>query len=124
VLSVLVTVIGLLLGQSVTPTCAQVDSRLIQLTQAPDPAAFAASAGLDYDDAGVLAIIELVGDDEPDPMAYGLTEEARYANLLQARVPVDQLCLVAADAAVANVRPPAGRAPAGVGASMSKTTSG
>jgi hypothetical protein len=61
--------------------------------------------------SGVLVIAELAGDDEPDATVYVLTDVARSANLLQARVPLTQLCPLAADPAVSLVRPPAARTP-------------
>jgi hypothetical protein len=86
--------------------CVNLDSRLQQLASADDPAAFAQTSGLEYDGARVRVVIELSGDAGPDPAVYGLDIEGQYANLLQARVPVDQLCAVAGDPTVSGVRPP------------------
>jgi hypothetical protein len=95
------------LERSAGQNCPRLDTRLSQLAASPDPVAFAASARLTLGPSGVLAIVEIAGVDGLDPNAYGLTIEGQYANLLQARVPLDQLCDLATDPAVSRVRPPA-----------------
>jgi hypothetical protein len=91
--------------------CPNLDSQLSQFTQSDDPAAFAASAGLTYESGTVRVIVELVGDASPDPTIYQLSVEGQYANLLQVRVPPDQLCALASDPTVARVRAPFSHAP-------------
>jgi hypothetical protein len=86
---------------------------LIQLTQAVDAEPLAASLGLDYSSGVVLVVIELSGAEGPDPAMYQFVVEAEYANLLQARVPVQQLCPLANDPSVIRVRPPFSAAPGG-----------
>ena len=93
-----------------TGTCPRLDSRLLQLSQAEDPPTFAAGAGLDYRDGTVLVVVELV-DPIQVPQGYGLIVEATYANLIQARAPLEQLCSLSADVAVLFVRPPAAISP-------------
>jgi hypothetical protein len=86
--------------------CPNLDSRLGQLAASADPDAFAGSAGLDYADGTVRVVVELAGSDSPDTDTYGLIPEGQYANLVQTRVPPDQLCALASDPAVLAVRPP------------------
>ena len=83
--------------------CAKLDSQLYQLTQSADPAAFAANTLQEFRDGRVRVIVELSGTADPAP-SYDLVEEARYANQIQAMVPVDRLCALANDANVAAVR--------------------
>ena len=71
-----------------------------------DPEAAAASSGLDYQDGTERVIVELAGGSIPDPDAYQLVIEGQSANLLQVRVPTDQLYALASDPAVVRVRPP------------------
>jgi hypothetical protein len=92
----------------VVAECPQLDSQLAQLVESDDPLGFAATHRLSLDDnRAVRVIVVLAGPAEPDPAAYGLIPEARVADLLQARVEIDQLCSQAADADVIAVRPPA-----------------
>jgi hypothetical protein len=95
-----------------TSACPHLDSRLLQLAQSSDPAALAASAGLDFRDGTVRAVIQLA-DASFSPAAYGLSVEGQYADLLQVRIAPSQLCLVSNDPAVAFVRPPLSAAPQG-----------
>ena len=91
---------------AINVACANVESRLLQLTQSDDLGAYAASAGLNYDAGTVRVVVELAADGVPDPATYQLTVESQFANLLQVRVPPDQLCALASDPAVARVRAP------------------
>ncbi len=86
--------------------CPQLDSQLLQLTQAADPPAFATAHGLDYQNGMVRVIVDLRAGASL-PLGYGLVVEAQYANLVQAWVPPSQLCALASDANVLSVRPPA-----------------
>jgi len=87
--------------------CPGLDSRLAQLIEASDPAAFAASTGLIYGDEGRVAVIIELADPNarPDADRYDLVVEASYANLVQAQAPLDGLCDLAADPAVTRVQP-------------------
>lgn len=88
--------------------CPQLDSQLVQLVESDDPLSFAATHRLSLDDNGaVRVVVVLAGPAEPDRAVYGLIAEARVADLLQARVGIDQLCVLAADADGIAVRPPA-----------------
>lgn len=91
--------------------CPKLDSRLVQLIGAADPSAFAAGAGLVYRDGAVRVVVELQASGEPSP-GYGLIEEARYENLVQALAPVEQLCPLSDDTGVLFVRPPVAASPA------------
>ena len=86
--------------------CPQLDARLAQLMASADPEAAAASSGLDYQEGTERVIVELAGGSIPDTDAYQLVIEGQSANLLQVRVPTDQLCALASDPAVVRVRPP------------------
>ena len=98
---------AMMAGQTMAQdSCPRLESRLQQLHAAEDPAAFAAFTALMYGDYRVLAIVELVDQDLPPAVdAFGMEIEASYANVVQAWVPVDQLCALASDPAVAGVRP-------------------
>lgn len=86
--------------------CPRLDSQLFQLSRSGDPQGFAAQAGLDLGSSGVRVVIELRWGAEL-PSGHGLTVEARYANLVQARAPIANLCALAQEAGVASVAPPA-----------------
>lgn len=99
---------------TVTPTkagCPKLEDRLYQLTVSPDPAALAAQTGLFYSQGRVRVIIELPSAESPAPSGYGLTVESRAQALVQALVPVDALCALAADGNVKFVRAPLPRLP-------------
>jgi hypothetical protein len=86
--------------------CPRLSSQLAQLAAASDPAEFSALHALAYQDAGVLTLIELAADESDLVDAYGLTPQARYQQVLQAWVPVGQLCGLANDARVRSVDVP------------------
>ena len=86
--------------------CARLDSQLLQLAQAPDPAAFAARAGLDYREGMVRVVVE-VRPGAAVPQGHGLVVEARYQDLIQAQAPLTQLCPLAGQADVLAIRPSA-----------------
>ena len=79
------------------PGCDGLASVLVQLTRAEDPAAFAAERGLAWVDGSVRVVFESDG-----PLPEGV-EEARSPGRVQALVPLDRLCALAA---VAPVRVP------------------
>jgi hypothetical protein len=92
-------------NSDVAQDCSRLQSQLYQLTRSADPSAFASAAGLDLDRMGVRVVIELaVGADLP--ARYAGSVETRYANLVQARVPVAHLCLLARDPVVASISMP------------------
>jgi hypothetical protein len=71
-----------------------------------DPTSFASDAGLEISSSGVRVVIELaIGADLP--RAHGVQVDARYANLVQGRMPVSELCALARESAVLSVAPPA-----------------
>jgi hypothetical protein len=86
--------------------CPNLDSQLLALTAAADPEEFAGSTGLDFQDGMVRVIVELAGPTLPDANAYQMVVEGQSANLLQSRVPTQQLCPLANDPTVTRVRPP------------------
>lgn len=86
--------------------CPRLDSQLFQLSRSVDPERFASGAGLDLNSSGALVVVELAAGAEV-PRGHGLDVEARYANLVQARVPLSELCALAQEPAVVSVAPPA-----------------
>jgi hypothetical protein len=91
-------------------SCPRLDSRLRQLVASDRPSEFARTNALDLARGGVRVIIEVSqGDDVPE--RYPLTIEARSGSQIQARVPVDRLCDLAAESSVLRVGPPAARVP-------------
>ena len=109
-----------LLGQGAEPAgsppvisaedCPRLNSQLLQLVNAPDPAEFASSAGLEMEDGAVRAVVELAG--ETMPGIEGVVVERSYANLIQALVPIELLCDLSNDPQVKVVRPPLSAQPA------------
>ncbi|MBI2304579.1 MAG: hypothetical protein HYU86_07535 [Chloroflexi bacterium] len=91
--------------------CPNLEDRLYQLTLSPDPAALAARSNLFYSQGRVRVVIELPSAESPAPSGYGLTVESRAQALVQALVPVDALCALAADPLVKSVRAPLPRLP-------------
>ena len=83
--------------------CPRLESVLYHLMQVSDPAAAAADASLSYDDGGVRVEIVLAGEAMPTA-STGLVVEARAGALLQARVPVSELCDLSNDPEVVVVR--------------------
>ena len=87
--------------------CPQLGSQLAQLAAADDPQAFSAQTGLSYmPTQGARALIELRADESDLAAAYHLTVESRYAEWIQAWVPLDQLCPLANDPRVRSVDAP------------------
>jgi hypothetical protein len=68
-----------------------------------DPQAFAATSGIERRQGSVLIGTTLAGAGDP-PLAYGVVVEARYADLMQAWVPVHQLCALSSDPNVVAIR--------------------
>lgn len=91
--------------------CPKLEDRLYQLTISPDPTTLAARSNLYYDQGRVRVIIELPSAESPAPSGYGLTVESRAQGLVQALVPIDALCALAADPLVKSVRAPLPRLP-------------
>ena len=89
-----------------TQACPRLESRLLQLSRSSDPAGFAAGAGLDLNSSGVRVVIELAAGADL-PARDDVFVEARYANLVQARVPLAQLCSLALETSVVSVASPA-----------------
>jgi hypothetical protein len=82
--------------------CPRLESRLYELSQSAAPEQFAAGAGLDLSSAGVRVVIELVPDADL-PRGYATEVEARYANTLQARLPLTTLCALAQEQVVISI---------------------
>lgn len=95
----------------IKPKSEKLESVLSMLTDAADPGEFARSRGLFLQDRLVRVMIELTRDDVKLSEAYGIIEETRSANLLQALIPIDQLVNVAEDGNVVFVRAPLTAAP-------------
>ena len=83
--------------------CPLTDSALQQLVAAPDPAAFAATAGLKYEGGRVRVEIRTADGDDNLASKYDLRVSARYQSLLEATVPVSRLCALASDNAVLQI---------------------
>jgi hypothetical protein len=86
-------------------SCARLDSQLYQLSQSTDPGRFASNAGLELNPSGARVVIKLLTGAQL-PRGHGVTVEANYANVIQARVPVSELCALARDPAVISVALP------------------
>jgi len=86
--------------------CPRLDSQLFQLTQSPDPDLFASGTGLDLNPSGVRVVIKLAAGTDLPP-GHRVAIEAHFANAVQARVPVIELCGLAREPSVISVGPPA-----------------
>jgi hypothetical protein len=93
--------------------CSGLDSQLLQLLNAADPAEFSASHALPYRVGEVRVQIELAVPDSLLAVAqndlvldYQLAGDVRYRNFLQAWAPVDALCALANDGRVRSVNAP------------------
>jgi hypothetical protein len=96
--------------QRAATSCPRLDSRLRQLAASDRPSEFARTNALDLTSGGVRVIIEVAqGNDVP--ARYAVTIDARSGSQIQARVPVDRLCDLAAESSVLRVSPPAARVP-------------
>ena len=80
-----------------------IDSQLVQLVQAPDTAAFAAQTGIPYSGGVVRVIIELRSGLSlaPDP---AVEIESQYMNLVQARIAPADICRIAAEPEVLQIK--------------------
>ncbi len=87
--------------------CPRLEDRLYRLTTSPDPEAYARQADLYYSQGRVRVIIELESAEDRVPQLPGLTIESRAGELVQALVPVERLCELAAANGVRLVRSPA-----------------
>jgi hypothetical protein len=86
-------------------SCPRLESQLYQLSRSTDHGRFALGAGLDLNTSGVRVVIELVTGAHL-PQKHGMRVESSYANSVQVRVPVSELCALARDPAVISVLVP------------------
>lgn len=82
-----------------------VESRLVDLADAADPAAFAAAHGIAYDDGRVTIVVAL-REGRTLPAGYGATGTLAAGDTVEASVPVDEVRALAADENVTYVRTP------------------
>lgn len=87
-------------------SCEKVESRLYGLTVAGDPSAYAANNRLHYVNGSVRAIIELGSQTDSLPAGYAVTVEAKQGAMVQALVPVSDLCNLSNEPEVRFVRAP------------------
>ena len=96
---------------SPSPCRSSVPAVLANLTQAADPAAYAAQHDLDYRDGRVAVQIAVRGDPEAVVRGYDLDAQLfadpYYGPFLQARVPLDRLCALSHDQRVGAMAAPA-----------------
>lgn len=88
-------------------TCPGVDSILVQLMEADEPAQFAAQQQLSMRDNAVQVVIQLATEDTTVLDQFDITVDSRSGSLVQAHVPVTTvLCDLARHAGVVAVRTP------------------
>jgi len=89
-------------------TCLLLESRLYDLTVAEDPATFAQTAGLFYENGATRVVIQLAAPDAESTFLadYGAEVESSTPALIQARVPLEMLCPLADDDRVQSIRIP------------------
>ncbi|MFH1486127.1 MAG: hypothetical protein ABIH46_08655 [Chloroflexota bacterium] len=86
--------------------CPNLESRLLQLVASPDPAEFAAKSGLTYADGSVRVVIEMGSRDQELPQGYSAKIETRSNGLIQAMVPLEELCGLSSEPSVGLIRAP------------------
>ena len=86
--------------------CSRLDATLQALVAAADPARVAAERRLHYVEGRVRVIIELVTASSAEPSTSSIVTEARYGRLIQALVPVGDLCALSTEPEVRRVRVP------------------
>ena len=91
----------------------KLDTRLYQLTLSKDPAAFAQLNDLHFSDGKVRVIIVLIDTLSSVSSDFQIDFEGQIEKLLQAMVPVDQLCALSQEPYVNFVRPPVQAVPHG-----------
>ncbi|ESP88851.1 hypothetical protein K933_07137 [Candidatus Halobonum tyrrellensis G22] len=82
-----------------------VESRLVDLANAADPAAFADAHGIAYDDGRVTVVVTL-REGRTLPTGYGAAATLAAGDTVEASVPVDEVRALAADENVTYVRTP------------------
>ncbi len=87
-------------------SCPNLESRLYNLTTATDPATYATDNGLYFADGKVRAVVELQNADTVLPSGYNAVTETRNGALVQALVPVAELCRLSNESQVRYVRAP------------------
>jgi len=87
--------------------CPKVEKKLLDLMDASDRAGFAKREGIDYQAGFVRVILELSKKDDALPQQQDVRVEGREGRLVQAMVPVDKLCPLAADPRIVSIRTPA-----------------
>lgn len=86
--------------------CPKLESRLYQLVTAPNPTEFARTSDLAYADGSVRVVIELRSKDESLPPGYSIKVETRSNELVQASVPLNELCKLSNEPQVKFIREP------------------
>jgi len=85
--------------------CPRLDSRLYQLSQANDKELFAKNSGFELRSTRVHVLIEL-REGAQLPAGHDVVIDARFGRLVDAWMPIAELCGLAQDADVISVRPP------------------
>ena len=84
----------------------KLEARLYQLTRSKDPSTFAEASGLYFSDGKVRVIIILAHISSTISSDFQIVPEGQFGDLLQAMVPVDQLCEISEEPYINFVRPP------------------
>ena len=85
--------------------CPRLDSQLAQLVAAADRAQFASGAAIDVNASGARVLIELAQGADVPPN-HAISVEARQDRVIQARVPIDDLCPLSREPTVVSVTVP------------------
>ncbi|MBI2906299.1 MAG: hypothetical protein HYX92_01445 [Chloroflexi bacterium] len=86
--------------------CPKLENRLYQLFASPDPAAFAQQYGIGYSDGAVRVVVEMGDKEGRLPAGYSIKEETRSGGLVQAQVPLSELCRLSKEGSVKAIRLP------------------
>lgn len=86
--------------------CPKLDTRLYQLTQSENPSEFAEANKLHFSDGKVRVVIVLADTLSIVSSEFHIVSEGQAGNLLQAMVPIDQLCELSEEPYIDFIRPP------------------